>query len=248
MTNRIRNAAAALFLISDASLLLARLLICPADRQTSSPQVFSEHDRETCAAAHRTDFRRSRRLSTSDRRSLLASPHLAKGASRSQAFTRRSDVSGAAGKESRRLSAQLSSAGGLLATSRLLLSNCKQRWSAWPGTPSSPRCCANSLTHWATTLVIAECLARPALSERLVTNFYAHDQRFHGELKQRAEAELRTHHTVRQMKQTSGNYSEIELVRSDSAARAKTNRDAEHRREDEQQRVGRKRAKTGSNV
>ena len=31
--------------------------------------------------------------------------------------------------------------------------------------------------------VIAECLARPALSERLVTNLYAHDQRFHGELK-----------------------------------------------------------------
>ena len=65
--------------------------------------------------------------------------------------------------------------------------------------------------------VIAECLARPALSERLVTNFYAHDQRFHGELKKRAEADLREHRTVRQMKQTSGKYSEIELVRSDSA-------------------------------
>src|SRR6266478_4621289 len=65
--------------------------------------------------------------------------------------------------------------------------------------------------------VVAECLARPALSERLVTNFYAHDQRFHGELRQSAEADLRAHHTVRQMKQTSGKYSEIELVRSDSA-------------------------------
>src|SRR5207245_4916066 len=65
--------------------------------------------------------------------------------------------------------------------------------------------------------VIAECLARPALSERLATNFYAHDQRFHGELKRRAEAELRAHRSVRQMKQTSGKYSEIELVRSDSA-------------------------------
>jgi hypothetical protein len=31
--------------------------------------------------------------------------------------------------------------------------------------------------------IIAECLARPALAERLLTNFYAHDQRFHGELK-----------------------------------------------------------------
>src|SRR5437867_6830068 len=41
--------------------------------------------------------------------------------------------------------------------------------------------------------VIAECLARPVLAERLVTELYAHDQRFHGELKRRAEAELRTH-------------------------------------------------------
>jgi len=65
--------------------------------------------------------------------------------------------------------------------------------------------------------VIAECLARPALSERLVTNFYAHDQRFHGALRQRAEADLLAHHSVGQMKQTNGKYSEIELVKSDSA-------------------------------
>ena len=64
--------------------------------------------------------------------------------------------------------------------------------------------------------VIAECLARPALSERLVTNFYANDQRFHGELKRHAEADLRAHRSVRQMKKTTGNYSEIELVRSDN--------------------------------
>ena len=36
--------------------------------------------------------------------------------------------------------------------------------------------------------VIAECLARPVLAERLLTELYAHDQRFHGELKRRAEA------------------------------------------------------------
>src|SRR5213596_2873845 len=65
--------------------------------------------------------------------------------------------------------------------------------------------------------VIAECLARPALSERLVTNFYVHDQRFHGELRRHAETDLRAHHIVRQMKQTSGKYSENELIRSDSA-------------------------------
>src|SRR4029077_20841758 len=35
---------------------------------------------------------------------------------------------------------------------------------------------------------IAECLARPALAERLLTNCYAYDQTIHGELKQRAEA------------------------------------------------------------
>ena len=33
--------------------------------------------------------------------------------------------------------------------------------------------------------VIAECLARPLLAERLLTELYAHDQRFHGELKKR---------------------------------------------------------------
>jgi N-acetylneuraminic acid mutarotase len=64
--------------------------------------------------------------------------------------------------------------------------------------------------------VIAECMARPALADRLLTNWYAHDQRIHGELKQRAEAELQTHPTAAQMKQLSGRYSEIEFVKSDS--------------------------------
>src|SRR6266481_670010 len=66
-------------------------------------------------------------------------------------------------------------------------------------------------------LVIAECLARTVLAERLVTELYAHDSRFHGELKQRAEAELRTHPSVREMKQTSGMYTEMEWIKSDSA-------------------------------
>jgi N-acetylneuraminic acid mutarotase len=65
--------------------------------------------------------------------------------------------------------------------------------------------------------VIAECLARPVLAERLLTSWYAYDQRIHGELKQDAEAELQTHPTVEQMKQLSGKYSEIELLKSDSA-------------------------------
>src|SRR6184192_3806060 len=65
--------------------------------------------------------------------------------------------------------------------------------------------------------VIAECLARPALADRLLTNWYAYDQRIHGEQRQRAEAELQAHPSVEQMKQMSGKYSEIELVKSDSS-------------------------------
>jgi hypothetical protein len=64
--------------------------------------------------------------------------------------------------------------------------------------------------------VIAECLARPALSERLLTNLYAHDQRFHRELKRRAEADLQTHPSVKQMKQMSGMYTELEWIKSDT--------------------------------
>src|SRR5216110_192615 len=65
--------------------------------------------------------------------------------------------------------------------------------------------------------VIAECLARPVLAERLITELYAHDQRFHGELKRRAEAELRTHGSVGQMKQITGTYTEMEWIKTDSA-------------------------------
>src|SRR6266496_559043 len=65
--------------------------------------------------------------------------------------------------------------------------------------------------------VIAECQVRPALAERLLTNWYAYDQRIHGELRQRAEADLQTHPIVEQMKEFSGKYSEIDLLRSDSS-------------------------------
>ena len=64
--------------------------------------------------------------------------------------------------------------------------------------------------------VIAECLARPALADRLLTNWYAYDQRIHGELKQRAEADLLAHPAVWEMRQLSGKYSEIEVIRGDS--------------------------------
>src|SRR5437660_1920139 len=75
--------------------------------------------------------------------------------------------------------------------------------------------------------VIAECLARPALAERLLTNWYAYDRRIHGELKQRAEAELQTHNSIEAMRETNGKYSQTEFVRSDGA-RNESNRNAEH--------------------
>ena len=75
--------------------------------------------------------------------------------------------------------------------------------------------------------VIAECLARPALAERLLRNWYAFDERIHGELKKRAEADLQVHRTVEQMKQLSGQYSEVELIRSDSSENAKNTGSAE---------------------
>src|SRR5215216_3247134 len=41
--------------------------------------------------------------------------------------------------------------------------------------------------------VIAECLARPALAERLLTNCYGYDQKIHNDLKQRVQADLQMH-------------------------------------------------------
>jgi N-acetylneuraminic acid mutarotase len=76
--------------------------------------------------------------------------------------------------------------------------------------------------------IIAECLARSALADRLLTSWYACDQRIHGELKRRAEAELQAHASVEQMKQLSGKYTEIELVTSGSA-HGKENDDLAHR-------------------
>ncbi len=62
--------------------------------------------------------------------------------------------------------------------------------------------------------VIAECLARPALAERVLSNWYGYDQRIHGELKERAEAELRLHPGAERMKQLSGQYREMEYFKS----------------------------------
>src|SRR5437773_12361492 len=47
-------------------------------------------------------------------------------------------------------------------------------------------------------LVTAECLTRPVLAERLLTELYAHDDRCHGAPKRRAEAGGPTHRTAKQ--------------------------------------------------
>ena len=61
--------------------------------------------------------------------------------------------------------------------------------------------------------VVAECLARPALAERLVTQLYGVDQKIHGPTKRRAEGEL-AGGSVQGMKQMSGNYNVMEWIRS----------------------------------
>ena len=66
--------------------------------------------------------------------------------------------------------------------------------------------------------LIPECLARPALAERLPTNWYACDQTIHSDAKHRAETQLSKHGGIEQMKQTSGMYREIEVLKSNSVA------------------------------
>src|SRR5215471_11187970 len=65
--------------------------------------------------------------------------------------------------------------------------------------------------------VIAECLARPLLADRLIIELYGHDQGFYGESKRRTEAESRMHPSVGQMTKTSGRYTEMEWVKSAAA-------------------------------
>jgi N-acetylneuraminic acid mutarotase len=75
--------------------------------------------------------------------------------------------------------------------------------------------------------VIAECLVRPVLAERLLRSWYAYDQRFHGDLKHTAEAELQAHNSIDAMRETNRKYSETEFVRSDGGPN-ENNLNAEH--------------------
>lgn len=61
--------------------------------------------------------------------------------------------------------------------------------------------------------LIAECLARPILADRIIHNMYAGDERFHGALKRQIESELTTTNTVDAMRALSGSYRESFLKR-----------------------------------
>jgi N-acetylneuraminic acid mutarotase len=72
--------------------------------------------------------------------------------------------------------------------------------------------------------VIAECLARPVLANRFIRNWYAQDERYHGDLKRRAETDLRAYGSASEMRAMSGEYHEVEWLKGEGQEPA--NRDA----------------------
>ena len=61
--------------------------------------------------------------------------------------------------------------------------------------------------------LIAELQVRPLLADRLLRDWYGRDERFHGDLKSRAQSDLSLFTTATSMQQMSGEYIELELVR-----------------------------------
>jgi hypothetical protein len=57
--------------------------------------------------------------------------------------------------------------------------------------------------------LIAECLARPVLADRLIHNWYANDERFHGETRKKAEEALKTLTPENFCSYTEGQYSKM---------------------------------------
>jgi N-acetylneuraminic acid mutarotase len=60
--------------------------------------------------------------------------------------------------------------------------------------------------------VIAECLARPALAERLLRSWYAFDSRRHEEVRARAEADLAGLSSSERLRDGGGSYQEVEFA------------------------------------
>jgi N-acetylneuraminic acid mutarotase len=67
----------------------------------------------------------------------------------------------------------------------------------------------------------AECLARPLIVDRLIRTYYDQDARFHGELKARAEAELKA--SSGNLQATSARYRELSLQRGRATPKAARN-------------------------
>ncbi len=63
---------------------------------------------------------------------------------------------------------------------------------------------------------IAEIMARPILTDRLIRNAYNYDSRFHGRLKDGISEELKSHVTPAKMSSLSGAYQEVEWVQVDN--------------------------------
>ncbi len=66
--------------------------------------------------------------------------------------------------------------------------------------------------------VVAETLARASLADRLARSLYATDERFHGALRERAEAQLHSHETLDALRREGLNFSEVELVKVEGEA------------------------------
>ncbi len=60
--------------------------------------------------------------------------------------------------------------------------------------------------------LIAECVARPVLANRLVRNWYARDARFHGDLRREVETSVTRYGSVGKMKSMAGRYEEVTWV------------------------------------
>ena len=67
--------------------------------------------------------------------------------------------------------------------------------------------------------VIAECLARPEIVDRLIRRWYARDSRFHGKLRERAETALTARTSIEDLTKDGGEYAEIEWRRTDDDTR-----------------------------
>ena len=67
--------------------------------------------------------------------------------------------------------------------------------------------------------LVAEGLARPLLADRLLREWYAHDDRFHGDLEARIRAELATVAGAADLAALSGRYDEYELTQDTAAGR-----------------------------